>query len=264
MTFASFGNLTLHYLLEGPREGVPLVFLNSLGSDLRIWDSVTPPFAQRLPVLRYDKRGHGLSDCPPGPYSIRDHSNDLMGLLEGLAINKVVLVGISVGGMIALDVAVRHPERVMALVLADTAAKIGTEEFWNARIRAVREGGLVAVAGSVLQRWFTASFVKEHPADYRGYTNMLSRMPVEGYIATCEAIRDADLRGVLGDIHTQTLVLCGSEDATTTPDLGLELSNALHHARFEAIEKAGHLPCIEQADAMATKIARFLEENGYA
>jgi len=260
MKFATVGQVTLHYSREGSNTGVPLVFINSLGTDLRIWDQLISSFSGRLPIIRYDKRGHGLSDCPPGPYSIGDLSNDLINLLAYLEIDQIVLVGISVGGMIALDLAIRQPERIQALVLSDTAAKIGTTAYWKERIDAIQARGMDSMAEVILSRWFVPEFSAQRPADYQGYRNMLTRMPVAGYSGTCAAIRDADLRAAVGTIQVKTLVLCGAEDSATSPELVRGLADALPDGRFEVIEKAGHLPCVEQPEAMAAKIDRFLRE----
>lgn len=260
MEFATLDGITLHYTLEGLKTGIPLVFINSLGTDLRIWDQVVSSFNGRFPIIRYDKRGHGLSDCPPEPYTIVDHSNDLLNLLAYLGVEPAILAGISVGGMIALDLAIRQPERVRALVLSDTAAKIGTAGYWNERINAIREQGMEPMAEMILSRWFAPAFSVQRPADYQGYRNMLTRMPVAGYTGTCAAIRDADLRDQVATIRAKALVLCGAEDAATPPDLARGLADALPDGRFEMIERAGHLPCVEQPEAMAAKIDRFLRE----
>lgn len=260
MKFATVGGLTLYYTLEGLMEGTPLVFINSLGTDLRIWDGLLPQFADRFFIIRYDKRGHGLSDCPSGPYAIRDFTNDLANLLQYLGLKEAFLIGISVGGMIALDYAATYPEAVKGLVLCDTAAKIGTAAYWNERIDAVRERGLARMAQVILSRWFAPTFSADRPADYGGYHNMLTRTPLEGYAATCEALRDADLRAVAKTIQARTLVLCGAEDLATPPDLVRGLSESLPDAQFDLIKGAAHLPCIEQPEAMALKINQFLQE----
>lgn len=263
MNFVSINGITLHYRLDGFKDGLPLLFINSLGCDLRIWDKVIPHLADHFALIRYDKRGHGLSDCPPGPYTIRDHANDLAGLLAYLQVERAILVGISVGGMVALDYAVSHPDNLSALVLSDTGAKIGTADFWNQRVETIRKNGLDNMAETILTRWFAPAFAAEHPADYRGYHNMLTRMPVAGYIATCQALRDADLRESAKTITAKTLILAGSEDLATPPHLGRRLAKTLPDAHFELIEQAAHLPCIEQPAAMAAKMIEFFRENGY-
>ncbi|MFW6070162.1 MAG: 3-oxoadipate enol-lactonase [bacterium] len=263
MRFLTVAGVTLHYTLEGEGDGLPLVFINSLGTDLRIWDDVLPQLPAQHPVVRHDKRGHGLSDCPPGPYRIGDHSEDVARLLAHLGIEEAIVIGISVGGVIALDFAIAHPDVVRGLILCDTAPRIGTMDFWEQRVRMIREKGLPQMAESILERWFAPQFAEEQPAAYRGYQNMLARMPDEGYAATSLALGEADLRDAVHTIEAPALVLCGAEDQATPPDVGRELAESLPNARFEVIEGAAHLPCIERPQATAEKINQFLKENGY-
>ena len=250
--------LTTHFTLEGTGERVPLVFVNALGTDLRIWDGVVPHFSNRYPVLRFDKRGHGLSDCPPAPYSIHDFSTDLLGLLDQLEISQAIVVGISVGGMVALDFAASWPARVHSMVLCDTAPVIGTADLWNDRINRLREDGMGSMAEAILTRWFSPAFKENSPAAYQGYYNMLTRMPVEGYTGTCEAIRDAELTESTRTIEAHTLILCGTEDVSTPPDLVRGLVELMPNAEFQEIPGAGHSTCIEQPDLVAEQIKRFL------
>jgi 3-oxoadipate enol-lactonase len=263
LKFKTIDGVTLHYTRKGREQTTPLVFINSLGTDLRIWDTVAASFADRFMLIRYDKRGHGLSDCPSGPYTIRQHTNDLTGLLEQLQVESAVMIGVSVGGMIAIDYTASYPQRVKALILSDTAAKIGTPDMWNERISLLRENGISHIAGAILARWFSPAFAGQYPAAYRGYYNMLTRTPLEGYIATCEAIRDADLSDVVPSIEVPTLVVNGAEDGATPPDLVRGLTEALPNARFDLIEQAGHIPSIEQPAVLTAKIDQFLKENGY-
>ena len=260
MNFVTLNGITLHFQQEGNRNGLPLVFINSLGTDFRIWDDVIIAFSDDYNIVRYDKRGHGLSDAPTPPYSIRDNSKDLAELLNTLQLNQVVLIGISVGGMIAMDYAAQYPERVKALVLCDTLPKIGTTEMWNERIRNVQEYGIAHIADAILARWFPPSFREQHPAEYRGYYNMLTRPPVAGYTGTCMALRDADLTEAARTIQQPALVLCGSEDGSTPPQLVSGLTAILPNARYHEIAGAGHLPCIETPLAMTVAIQEFLKE----
>jgi 3-oxoadipate enol-lactonase len=257
--FASIKGLIIHHHLES-KSGVPVVFINSLGSDLRIWDDVVS-MLQHL-SLRYDKRGHGLSDAPKGPYSIADHANDLKSLLEHLKLERVVIVGISVGGQIALEFASRFPECIAGTVFCDTGMTIGTAELWNARIEAVRDHGLEHISEALIQRWFGPEFRHDQAAIVRGYQNMLERQPSIGYIATCEALRESDLHHAaqnVRDTRVKTLVICGKEDQSTPVALSQELAQTLE-TKLELIENAGHLPCIEQPAAFAKILNDFLED----
>ncbi len=256
MKFATCNGVTLRYTSVG--QGItPIVFLNSLGTNLHIWDAVAARFAHTQTV-QYDKRGHGLSDAPPAPYTIRDHSSDLRALLDYLQIDRAILVGVSVGGMIALDFAAQFTQRVDALVLCDTAGKIGDAAGWNTRIAALEADGLDGMGDAILERWLAPVASEEMRKIGR---NMLTRTPLQGYIGTCAAIRDADLRPALAQLTMPALVLCGSDDSATPPELVRTLADALPNAQFQLIDNAGHLPGWEQPDATAAAIKAFLTDR---
>jgi 3-oxoadipate enol-lactonase len=264
MKFARVNGVVLHYELSGSRVLPLIVFSNSLGTDLRIWDLVVERLAGRYRMLRYDKRGHGLSETPPGPYSLVDHVEDLAALLEHLSLGRAAFVGLSVGGLIAQGLAARHPDMVAALVLSNTAHKIGTDESWNERIETVRNKGIAAISEVVLQRWFTQKFRAPENADFAGYAAMLNRSPVEGYAATCAAIRDADLTESTRAVAVPVLCIAGEQDGATPPDLVRSMANLIKGAQFRIIADAGHIPCVEQPDAVADLVATFLNGARYA
>jgi 3-oxoadipate enol-lactonase len=259
--FASAGGTVVHYSLAGGAGAPPVVFLHSLGTDLRIWDGVVQALGTDRAIVRYDLRGHGLSDCPPGPYRLADFVADLRGLLERLAVARAVLVGISIGGLIAMEYALHHPDGVESLVLADTAGRIGTAEHWHARIEAVRRAGLERLVPTALETWFTESFRERESARARGYGNLLARTPAEGYVASCAVLAESDLDERATAIRVPALVMTGEEDRATPPAEGRALAAAIPGARFESIPGAAHLPCIEQPERMASAIRRFLEEQ---
>lgn len=257
MAFERINDVTLALTVDGNPSGMTLAFVNSLGSDYRMWDALVPHFKEDYTVVLHDKRGHGLSDCPPAPYRIRAFSEDLAGVV---ADERVVVVGISVGGMIAMDFAATQPEKVAALVLLDTFPKIGTAAMWNERIDTLREHGMAHLGDAILARWFAPSYQAANPAGYRGYYNMLTRTPIDGYTGTCEAIRDADLTGAAKGITCPTLVLCGAEDGATPPELVRGLTEIIPDARYVEIAGAGHLPPVEKPQATAEAIHEFLQE----
>jgi 3-oxoadipate enol-lactonase len=264
MPFGRFNDLVLHYEDEGPAGAPAVVFANSLGTDLRIWDRVALVLGAGLRLVRYDLRGHGLSEAPTAPYTLDDHVGDLAALMDARGVKNTLIVGLSVGGMIAMALAERRPDLVRALVLSDTAHKIGTREMWEARISAVRHSGMAAIADQMMQRWFAAEFRASRPADLIGYRNMLIRMPVEGYAGTCASIRDADLTDAASRLALPVLCLVGTEDQATPPDLVRSLAALLPGASFDIIPEAGHLPCVEQPDIMAKHIAAFAKEAAFA
>jgi len=263
MPFMEVGDIVTHYRLDG--EGAAtVVFVNSLGADLGIWDDVLPPLQdpkRSARFVRYDLRGHGLSESTPPPYSLPALANDLAGLMKALGVLKAVVCGVSLGGLVALQMAVSHPERVSGLILCDALAKFGDAPFWKERLAAVRSKGIAFIADGVLARWFTPSFRSTRPADVRGWRTMLLRTSSEGYLGACTAIRDADLRKDTGSARVPTLVLCGSEDEVTTPGQVRALAESIPDARFELVAGAGHLPCIEKPHALAQSIRAFLEDK---
>lgn len=261
LQFIRAGDVLLHYASDGPADAPVLVFANSLGTDLRIWNAVAAHLS-RFRIVRYDKRGHGLSTVSPAPYRMDDHIDDLVALLDALDIDSAIVCGISVGGMIAQGIAMRQPGRVRGLVLCDTAAKIGTADMWNARIEAIRQGGIEALADPIMERWLSPMFRAKHPEATEGWRNMLVRTPVDGYNGTCAAIRDADLTERTRSIRVPALAVCGSEDGATPPELVRATAALIPGARFELIDGAGHLPCIERPGRMAELIDGFVEEHG--
>ncbi|MCA1868895.1 3-oxoadipate enol-lactonase [Agrobacterium genomosp. 3] len=220
-----------------------LVFANSLGTDLRVWDRVVALLPQDWGILRHDKRGHGLSAARDG-LTIQTMTSDVEVLLDHLGITRFVGVGLSVGGLIMQRLALRRPVAMTHLILADTAAKIGTPEVWNSRIEAVLQDGIASISDAILSRWFAPGHIGTE--DFQMWRMMLERTPAEGYAAVCAAIRDADHTDDLGQIAAKTLVLAGRDDASTPPALVRACANAIPGARFVEIADAGHLPCVEQ------------------
>lgn len=259
MHFTSIDGVTLHHehRLAG-RGGQHLVFINSLGTDFRIWRDVIDDLGGSISTLAYDKRGHGLSDIGTTPYSIEDHVDDLSGLLDHLGIDDAVLCGLSVGGMVALGLAVRRPDIVKGLVLCDTAHKIGTADGWNARIAAVEKDGIASIADGILKLWFTPQFHTEREQALAGCRNMLLRQPASGYTATCAALRDADYTEAATMISVATLCVVGDQDGSTPPALVRSMADLIPGAQFKIIDGAGHIPCIEQPATLVALIRRFL------
>ncbi|RWF34945.1 3-oxoadipate enol-lactonase [Mesorhizobium sp.] len=259
MPFVSIGGVALHHRhIEAAGSSRPIIFINSLGTDFRIWDDVVARLAGEMPMLVYDKRGHGLSDIGSGVRSINDHVDDLLGLIDHFGFGKVVLYGLSVGGLIAQRLYNRHPKCVEALILSDTAHKIGTAESWNTRIATVERGGIEVIADGIMKVWFTPEFHAKRSAELAGCRNMLTRQALPGYIGTCMAVRDADLTDAARRIAAPTLCIVGDQDGSTPPDLVRSLAGLIPGARFEVIRDAAHIPCIEQPEALVTLIRDFV------
>ncbi len=256
MGFIRANGAVVHYRDEGPRDGPAIVLINALGSDLRIWDEVAALLAPNFRVIRYDKRGHGLSEAVAGAAGMDDYARDLAGLLDALGVARANVVGLSIGGVIAQELYRQSPRLFASMVLSNTAAKIGDDASWDARIAAIEAGGLEAVADGVLQRWFTADFRARRPDEMIGWRTMLVRTPKQGYLAACEALKRADLRPYAGAIAIPTLCLAGDEDGSTPVSLVRETASYISGSRFEVIAGVGHIPAIEKPEATADLLTR--------
>lgn len=260
MPFIQLNDIALHYADEGDKSAPAIVFSNSLGTDFRIWDAMIASLKSNglnARFIRYDKRGHGLSDVTPQPYKMDRHVDDLIALLDALGAKEAVLVGLSVGGMIVQGVYGKRPDLVRALVLSDTGHKIGGGSLWDDRIKAVNEGGIEALEAGILERWFSENYRKADNPDFAGYRNMLVRTTIDGYCGTSAALRDADFTEIAKSITVPTMLLVGSNDGATPPDMVAETHKIIPNSRFEIIDGPGHLPCIEAPDETARLFLDF-------
>lgn len=264
MAFARVNGVVIHHEVRGPADAPVIAFSNSLGTDFRIWDAVAARLEDAYRLVFYDKRGHGLSESTSAPYAMSDHVEDLSALFDHLGVGRAAVVGLSVGGMIAQGLAALHPEKVAALVLCDTAHRIGTEAMWNDRIAAVTGKGIASIADAIMQRWFTPAYRSPDNADFVGYTAMLTRTDVDGYAGTCAALRDADLTESTRALNVPTLLMVGDQDGSTPPDLVRSTAALIRGSEFRIVEGAGHLPCIEKPEAVALLIRGFLRTARHA
>ncbi|WP_404405599.1 3-oxoadipate enol-lactonase [Pelagibacterium halotolerans] len=258
MQFVRIDDAVIHYQVIGAGPDKPaIVFSNALGTDFRIWRDVIVRLAGKYTILTYDKRGHGLSDAGSAPVTIERHAEDLAFLLEHTEIGRAFVCGLSVGGMIAQQLALTHPEKVKGLILCGTKARFADAETWNARIASVEAGGIAALAEGTLERWFTSAFRTPDNDELAGYRNMLTRQPANGYIATCAALRDADLRAAVMEIAVPALCISAEEDGSTPPDVVAQLAKSIPGARYEMLRGAGHLMCVERAEMLSEMIQAF-------
>jgi 3-oxoadipate enol-lactonase len=262
MQIADLGDLRLHYRIDGDPAGAPLVFANSLGTDLRLWDKVVALLPPGLKVIRYDMRGHGLSDAPAAPYAMGTLVRDLERLLDHLGVRDAVLVGLSIGGMVAQGLAVKRLDLLRGLVLSNTAVKIGTPAMWTDRVSTVEADGIDALADAVMQRWFAPAFRASPEA--AAWRNMLTRTTVAGYAGCCAAIAGTDFMTTTSGLRLPTLGIAGTEDGATPPDLVRETVALVPGSRFELIRGAGHLPCVDYPQDYARILTAFLRDIGHA
>ena len=254
-------DVTLHYEEDGDPNVAPVVFANSLGTNLHLWDPILPHLPQGLRIIRYDKRGHGQSSVPPAPYAMGALVRDAEQLLDHLNVRDAVFVGLSIGGLIGQGLAVKRLDQVRALVLSNTAAKIGTQEMWQDRIDAVRAGGIEALADAVMERWFSRDFLaSDQLAQWR---EMLVNQPDEGYIGCSAAIAGADFYTPTSGLRLPVMGIAGAEDGATPPDLVRETVELVPGSSFHLMRRAGHLPCVEKPEEYAGLLAGFLRETGH-
>lgn len=259
MPFAKLPDVQIYYEWAGGEDKPVLLFSNSLGTNLHMWASQVNEFKKHFRLLRYDKRGHGQSGVPPGPYSIEQLGWDVVRVLDALKLDRVYFCGLSIGGTTGMWLGANSPNRFQKMALCNTAPKFGAPSAWNTRIEAVRSGGMKAIAGGVLERWLTPEFRVSHPAEAQEVLKMLESANPHGYIGCCEAVRDADMRQSLGQIRVPCLVLSGTHDASATPADGHFLAQNIPGAQYAEIV-AAHLSNIEARDDFNAHVLQFLLE----
>lgn len=254
-------DVELHYRIDGDPKGPPVVFANSLGTDLRLWDPILPYLPPGLRIIRYDKRGHGLSSCPSGAYTMGTLVCEVEALLDHLEVKDCLFVGLSIGGMIAQGLAIKRLDLIRAMVLSNTAAKIGQPELWDDRIAEVEAGGIEALADSIIARWFSTDFrAKPELALWR---SMLVRQSGAGYQGCCAAIRDINFYTTTSGLRLPVLGIAGSEDSATPPELVRETMALIPGSDFQLMRHTGHLPCVEQPRDYAKHLTDFMLKTGH-
>lgn len=263
MPFVRAKDITVHYDFSGPRDAPVVLLVNSLGANVHMWDEQINALAPKYRVLRYDLRGHGLTDTTPGDdpsaASIERLADDAIALLDVLGLHRVAVIGLSIGGMIAQRLGSRYPDRVDALVLCAAASHTASTSVWDERIATIEREGLEAIVDGTMGRWFTEHAHAQRPELVQGFANMVVRTPVAGYIAGARAVRDADLRADDARITARTLIVAGAHDPGMTPEMAAELQAAIAGARLEVLHGAAHMLCAEQPVAFNEKLLSFLE-----
>lgn len=251
--------IRIHYTIEG--EGPWLAMSHSLACNLHMWDAQAAALRGRFRVLRFDTRGHGNSDAPPGQWSLEDLAADLEGLLDALAIERCAFVGLSMGGMIAMTHGLLYPGRLARLILCNTTSRIPPEAqpVWQQRIDTVGAMGMEPIVQPTLERWFTAGFRARCPEVTGGVARMIRATPPAGYIGCCAAIRALDLTDRLGAIAVPTLVIAGDQDVGTPVEAARAIQLAIPGAQLAVIPSAAHLSNLEQPALFGQLVERFLE-----
>lgn len=260
MPLTFFPDLRLNAEISGPVDGPPVVFLHALGTSLRIWDGVVPHLPKNR-VLRLDMRGHGASDVPDGPYAMGALIHDAERMMEAHGMREAVVVGLSIGGLIAQGLAVKRLDLVRGMVLSNTAARIGIASQWQDRIEAVRVGGLAAIEDATMERWFGRRWreVPEMPA----FREIFRGTDPEGWMGAAAAIAGTDFYTPTAGLTLPTLAIAGANDGSTPPDLVKETADLILGSRFHLIRGAGHVPMAEKPAEYAGVLRAFLEGIGH-
>jgi len=257
MPFAQLPDARLHYEWAGPEKAPVVLFSNSLGATLQMWDPQIAEFTRHFRVLRYDTRGHGQSSVTPGPYNIEQLSGDVLHLLDALKLQQVYFCGLSMGGMTGMFLGAHSPARFHKLVLCNTAPRIGTPETWNTRISAANKAGMNSIASAVIERWLSSAYREGHPAETAALQSMVESAIPEGYVANCAAVRDSDQTNNLKAMNVPTLVVSGTHDPVATPADGRFLAEHIPGASFTVLP-AAHLSNVEAQDQFNREVLQFL------
>jgi 3-oxoadipate enol-lactonase len=248
---------SIHAELQGPDNAPVLMLSNSLGTDLHMWDDQVVPWTKNFRLLRYDRRGHGKSDAPKGPYSMERLGRDVIAVLDGVGIGKINWCGLSMGGMVGQWLGANAANRIDKLILSNTSCYFPDKAMWDGRIKMVREKGLAGMVDANMERWFTKEFRERSPQAMAKMREMFVATNIEGYIGCGEAIRDMDHRALLANIKAPTLVIAGRHDPATPLDGNEFIRQHIPGAKI-AILEAAHIANIEQPQVYADTVLGFL------
>jgi len=248
---------TIHVEAEGPGGAPVLMLSNSLGTNLHMWDEQVAPFTRHFRLVRYDRRGHGKSSVPKGPYSMDRLGRDVLAILDGLGIERIHWCGLSMGGMVGMWLGAHAANRIDKLILSNTSCYFPDKAMWNGRIKLVREKGLAAVVDANMERWFTKEFRERSPEAINRIRDMFLATNVEGYVGCGEAIRDMDHRPLLAKISAPTLVIAGRHDPATTLEAGEFIAQHMPNATLAVLNTA-HIANMEQPKVYADTVLGFL------
>ncbi|WP_317203870.1 3-oxoadipate enol-lactonase [Janthinobacterium sp.] len=260
MPIARVNDIDIHYRTDGRRDRPCLMFSNSLGTDLRMWQAQAEAFSADFHVIRYDTRGHGRSASPPGPYSLPQLGQDALALLDFLEIERTHFCGLSMGGVIAQWLGIHAPQRIGKLVIANSAARVGTEQGWRERAALARSAGLDGIAAGAAARWFGADFAARQPERVEDMLATLRGGSAEGYAACCDALAGADLRQDIQAIPNPTLIVVGAIDPVTTAVDAALMQGQIRAARTVTLP-ASHLSSVEAAAAFNQALRQFLNAD---
>jgi 3-oxoadipate enol-lactonase len=250
----------LNVSIDGRDGGPTLMLSNSLGCTLEMWEPQMAALTKQFRVVRYDRRGHGKSSVPPGPYSMERFGKDVLAILDDLNIERTHWCGLSMGGMVGQWLGANAPERFDRIILSNTTCYYPDPTNWLNRIKAVKEGGIAAVADTVIASWLTADFREREPESSARMKAMLTASPQVGYLACCEALSTLDQRALLPKIESRTLVIAGRHDLSTPVAAGELIRSQIPGASMTILD-AAHISNVEQPHAFTEAVIGFLTQR---
>ncbi|MFL6446694.1 MAG: 3-oxoadipate enol-lactonase [Bryobacteraceae bacterium] len=245
--------------ITGPENRPVIVFSHALGGDLSMWNRQVTRFADAHRILRYDLRGHGRSPQAASPLKLEDLGADVLELLDHHGIERAHFCGLSLGGLIGQWLGLNAPERLLTLTLADTAPRMGSPEQWDERIQQIERGGMSAIAGATMERWFTEAFRKAEPETVAHVRSVLEATSPAGYIASAKVVREG-LGGNIEEISVPTLVATGTFDAAAKPEESSKMAARIPRSRYAELN-AAHISPLEASGQFNDALAAFLEEQ---
>jgi 3-oxoadipate enol-lactonase len=242
----------------GSPDAPAVVMMHSLGFDATMWTPQIQALSATFRLIAVDTRGHGRSEAPAGPYRLDDLGNDVIEIVDAAAVDRFHVLGLSLGGQMAMWLALNAPRRVQSVVLANTGAKIGTTETWQSRIDVVTSDGMGSIRDAVLARWFAPGFATEHHTWFADAQRVLEMTDPIGYAGCSAALRDSDLRSTVGQISAPTLVIGGALDVATPPTDAQFLHDSISSSELTILDNAAHISNLDRHDAFTERVTTFL------
>lgn len=256
-TITTADGCPIHVEVAGNESAPALMLSNSLGTNLHMWDDQAGEFAKHFRLIQYDRRGHGQSGVPKGPYSMEMLGKDVLAILDALKIGKTNWCGLSMGGMVGQWLGANAPDRVDKLILSNCTDYYADKTPWNERIKTVSEKGLAYIVNGNMERWFTKGFRDTHPDAIARFTEMFLATKLDGYIACGQAVRDMDHRALLPKIKAPVLIIAGRQDPATTLAMAESMRDRIPVAKLAVLD-AAHISNVEQPQAYIKTVLNFL------
>ena len=251
------GGARIDYSIAGAATAPTLLFINSIATTRELWARQVPRLSKSFRVITYDARGHGFSQVTAGDYTIEQLGRDALAILDAAGVESAHVCGISLGGITAMWLGVHAPRRIKSLVLANTAARIGSLEMWTERIAFVKQQGMATLADLTMPRWFTDGFRAREPHTIEQFRTMVAACPKEGYLSCSAALRDEDLREAIAGIRCPVLCIAGNADPATPPEALQFIHERIAGSKMSLLD-AAHLTNVEQHEAFTNAVSNFL------